>query len=126
MVNGKIFRASCRPPVWTCETAINGRRTAPQSLFASGTVICRCGSERQSAGMSFIPAAHAQNFTSGRQKVSFAQSPFVNQAGSRAFDFFISQASLRLSNDVRQTALRQEQIGRNAKVPRQSPHMIEG
>src|SRR6266496_5526748 len=60
-----------------------------------------------------------------RPKVLSAPFPFVNPAGSRAPGFSISPASLRLSNDVRPAHSRQEHVGRHAKVPRQSPHVIE-
>ena len=107
--------SKCRPLVLTGERmSTDPFKAELHNLFASKTVICRCGSDLQNAGVSFIRAVHAQSSTSGRPRVLFALFPFVNQAGSKAFDFFTSPAFWHSSNDVRQVpSLTEHPSGQN-------------
>jgi len=69
---------------------------APHSLSATGKEICRFGCVRQNTAMGFIPAVHARSSTNGRQMVSSARCPSVNQGVSRGTGFSIWQVFWRL------------------------------
>ena len=91
---------------------------APHSLSATGKAICRCGCERRSAGMNFIPAAHARSSTNGRQKVSSVPCPSVNRDASEASGFSISPASSRLLSDAKPVPKIVLPVSLYARLPR--------